>query len=190
MPSEDERTAVRADFARLIVAVARDKDKSAFAQLFDQFAPRVKTLMLRMGAPRDRAEELAQETLLAVWHKAQLFDPQGASASGWIFRIARNLRIDSLRRDRRLNALNLDPTDGPSDTAQPDQIVSDHQSESHVRAAVAKLSKEQLQVVTLSFFEDRPHAEISELLQLPLGTVKSRIRLAMKRLRELLDDIE
>jgi RNA polymerase sigma-70 factor, ECF subfamily len=186
MPSEYERTATPTDFAGLIVAIARDKDRSAFAELFEHFAPRVKTLMLRMGASRDRAEELAQETLLTVWNKAQLFDPKGASASGWIFRIARNLRIDGLRRDRRLDALNLDPTDDHSEVRQPDRIVSAMQSETRVRSAVSNLNPEQLQVITLSFFEDRPHAEISEFLQLPLGTVKSRILLGMNKLRQAL----
>jgi RNA polymerase sigma-70 factor, ECF subfamily len=189
MPSDDKPIALQEDFAALIATISRDRDRMAFAQLFAHFAPRVKTLMLRIGAPRDRAEELAQETLLTVWHKAHLFDPRGASASGWIFRIARNLRIDGLRRDQRLNAMALDAFDTHLDTRQPDGIVSEIQLEGRVRSAVAMLSREQIQVITLSFFEDRPHAEIAERLELPLGTVKSRIRLAMKRLRDLLDDI-
>lgn len=189
MPSNDKPIALQEDFAALMAAISRDRDRTAFAQLFAHFAPRVKTLMLRMGAPRDRAEELAQETLLTVWHKAHLFDPQGASASGWIFRIARNLRIDGLRRDQRLNAMNLDAFDTHLESRQPDGIVSAIQLEGRVRSAVAMLSREQTEVITLSFFEDRPHAEIAERLELPLGTVKSRIRLAMKRLRDLLDDI-
>jgi RNA polymerase sigma-70 factor (ECF subfamily) len=177
------------DFAGLIAAVARDRDRTAFAGLFRHFAPRVKTLMLRLGASAEQADELAQEALLTVWHKAHLFDPQGASASGWIFRIARNLRIDAVRRARRLDAIGSDPTNDPADVAQPDGIVAASQLQAHVRSAIGKLSPEQLHVITLSFLESRPHAEIAERLQLPLGTVKSRLRLAMKRLRELLEEV-
>ena len=177
------------NFAGLIAAVARDRDRTAFAELFRHFAPRIKTLMLRLGAPPDQADELAQEALLTVWHKAHLFDPQGASASGWIFRIARNLRIDFLRRARRLDAIGTDPTNDPAEIDQPDSIVTAGQLGGRVRSAIGKLSPEQLHVITLSFLEGRPHAEIAQRLQLPLGTVKSRLRLAVKRLRELLHEV-
>jgi RNA polymerase sigma-70 factor, ECF subfamily len=186
---KNQAMAVAGDFAGLIDAVARARDRGAFVLLYRQFAPRVKTLMLRMGATPEQADELAQECLLGVWRKAHLFDPSGGSASGWIFRIARNLRIDALRRSRRAEALveDIDMT-GP-EVQLPDSIVAAAQIGHRVRAAVARLTPEQLTVVTLSFIESRPHAEIAETLQLPLGTVKSRIRLAMKRLRELLDEV-
>ena len=189
MPSDYEQVPGPATFAELIEAVARDRDRTAFAELFRQFAPRVKTLMLRLGAPPEQADELAQEAMLTVWNKAHLFNPQGASASGWIFRIARNLRIDGLRRARLLEAINPDPTNLPVEVEQPDGIVAATQLEGRLRLAISKLSPEQLQVITLSFLESRPHAEIADRLQLPLGTVKSRLRLAMKRLRDFLDEV-
>jgi RNA polymerase sigma-70 factor, ECF subfamily len=173
-----------ADFAKLIVAIARNDDRDAFAQLFEHFAPRVKTLMLRLGASPVRAEELAQDALLTVWTKARLFDPRGSSASGWIYRIAKNLHIDSVRRDRRLSAI---PREDLSPVDQPDSIYAAREDEALIRSALAQLSEDQKRILTLSFFDEKPHAEIAKELQLPLGTVKSRIRLGMQRLRALLD---
>ena len=186
---DDSQSLHRADgHAALIVAVAGARDRAAFAALFRHFAPRIKSMMLRSGAPAEQAEVLTQEAMLTVWRKAGLFDPRGASASGWIFRIAQNLRIDALRHTRREKAIDFsEPVDDPG--APPDAVVDAGQVEAHVRRAIRELSPEQLQVVVLSFFESRPHAEIAALLQLPLGTVKSRLRLAFKRLRALLDEV-
>ena len=117
-----------------------------------------------------------------------MFDPAGASASGWIYRIAKNLYVDDLRRDRRSAAANAAAPILNDDVPQPDSIVSVRHMEVRVRTAIAALSAEQLRVITLSFFEEKPHAEIAKELSIPLGTVKSRVRLAMQRLRDLLDD--
>lgn len=190
MPDDRDYAAVSTDFALLIEAIALRRDRDAFTQLFEFFAPRVKSLMIRSGSVPAQAEELAHDTLLAVWHKAHLFDPAGASASGWIYKIARNLRIDAIRRERRDALIVVDRSDVPEESAQPLNIVVSREEESRVRAAVALLSEEQQKVIALSFFEDRPHAEISRLLSLPLGTVKSRLRLATKRLRDVLDDFD
>lgn len=178
----------RPDFARLIVAAGR-KDRDAFATLFQYFAPRIKTMMMRSGLPDQRAEDIAQDTMLAVWHKAHLFDPAGAGPSAWIYTIARNLRIDRLRREQREKRLEGDVAAG-SDAEQtlPDSQLVTGQSEEHVRLGLAKLSEEQKTVVTLSFFENKPHSEIAQTLGIPLGTVKSRLRLAIKRLRTLLEE--
>jgi RNA polymerase sigma-70 factor (ECF subfamily) len=184
--SHDKERGAEPQFPALIVAIARDQDRAAFARLFQHFAPRIKTLMMQLGAPAVRAEELAQDTMLSVWRKASLFDPAGASASGWIYRIAKNLHIDALRRDRRLAAIPGDEEN--AGVPQPDATLSARETEEQVRAAIAQLSPEQLRVITLSFFEDKPHAEIAKELGIPLGTVKSRLRLAMQRLRDLLDN--
>lgn len=183
--SYDKRGDPRTEFSDLIVAIARDRDREAFARLFAYFAPRIKTLMMQFGAPPARAEEIAQDAMMAVWSKARLFDPAGASASGWIFRIAKNLHLDAIRRDQRFAAIPIDAD--PDDVALPDAILTLQDTEGRVRAAIAKLSPEQVRVITLSFFEDKPHAEIAKELNIPLGTVKSRVRLAMQRLRVLLD---
>ena len=176
------------DFADLILAIAARGDRGAFAALFSHFAPRVKSYMLRLGAEPLLAEELAQETLLAVWRKAAAFDPSKAAASTWIFTIARNLRIDVARRGRNAEVVE-DPSDLPDAERRPDELLFAVQSESRVREALLTLPLEQAEVVRLSFFSDKPHSEIAAELDLPLGTVKSRLRLAMARLRELLGDL-
>jgi RNA polymerase sigma-70 factor (ECF subfamily) len=188
MPRKQDPLALATDYGELVVAIATRQDRAAFVTLFEHFAPRVKSLMLRLGAPAAQAEELAQDTMLAIWHKAHLFDPSGGSASGWIFRIARNLRIDSARRDQRLAAIGFDPGDEADQAHDPDSMASAVRLHDRVRSALGALSQEQLQVITMSLFEGRSHGEIAERLKLPLGTVKSRLRLAMKRLRQLLDD--
>jgi RNA polymerase sigma-70 factor (ECF subfamily) len=175
-------------FADMIGAIAAHADRAAFAALFGHFAPRVKSYMLRLGAPPLQAEELAQETLLTVWRKAAAFDRTKAAPSTWIFTIARNLRIDAARRERRGEPVE-DPSDEPDAEPGPDAVLAAAQSEGRIRQALAKLPPEQADVVRLSFFSDKPHAEIAAQLQLPLGTVKSRLRLAMGRLRDLLGDL-
>jgi RNA polymerase sigma-70 factor (ECF subfamily) len=169
-----------------IVSVGRRRDREAFAELFRHFAPRVKSYLMRLGAASEVAEELAQETLLTVWRRAEAYDPSKAAASTWIFTIARNLRIDRARRENR-----PPPEEDPSDvlpTPAPDQILSATQDEARVTRALSILSEDQARVVNLAFFAGKPHSEIAEDLGLPLGTVKSRLRLAMARLRTVLED--
>jgi RNA polymerase sigma-70 factor (ECF subfamily) len=178
----------RVEFARLIVAIGR-KDRDAFAVVFEHLAPRIKTMMLRAGLPDPRAEDLAQDTMLAVWHKAHLFDPAGAGPSAWIYTIARNLRIDALRREQRAQQTEGEAIQQPEvEQPLPDAQLASSEAEAKVRAGLASLNEEQLKVVTLSFFENMPHPEIAQALGIPLGTVKSRLRLAMKRLRTLLGE--
>jgi RNA polymerase sigma-70 factor (ECF subfamily) len=182
-----------ARFDGMIVAIATRRDSEAFAELFAYFAPRIKTFMLRSGASAQVAEEVAQEALLTVWRKADLYDPASSGAATWIFAIARNLRIDVHRRERGWRRSH-DEEDVEAefrvDEGQlPDQQAALAQSQVRVRRALERLSDEQARVVELSFFDEKAHAEIARDLGLPLGTVKSRLRLAMARLRELLRDL-
>lgn len=181
-----------ARWAALIGAVARDRDRDAFAALFTHFAPRIKTFMRRSGASEQHADELAQEALMAVWSKAGLFDPNSVGASAWIFTIARNLRIDALRREKRTRTTDTDDIDLEflvDDRPSPDAGLAAAQTELRVRNAMAVLPNDQLRVIELSFFDEKAHADIAKSLGIPLGTVKSRLRLAMNRLRSLLDDL-
>jgi len=171
----------------LILAVARHRDRDAFAALFEYFAPRLKSYLIRMGAPAAQAEELAQEAMVSVWRKAALFDPERASAATWIFRIARNLRFDAARRDQLLASFEPGLDDAPEAPQTPEAAELERQRDERVRTALSNLSPEQLQVLRLSFFQDRPHTEIADELDLPLGTVKSRIRLALQKLRAALE---
>ena len=155
-------------------------DRAAFQVLFLHFGPRLKSYLMKLGAPPGMAEELAQEAMLMVWRKARLFDPAKASAATWIFTIARNLRIDAHRR-ARMPALDVAETMDPGIAA--DDGMEIQESERRLRAALAELPPEQAEIVALSFFSDQPHSQIADALGIPLGTVKSRLRLAMIRLR-------
>jgi RNA polymerase sigma factor (sigma-70 family) len=158
--------------------------------LFEHFAPRVKGFLVKTGMNADAAEEIAQNTLLTVWRKAAQFDPASAGAAAWIFTIARNLRIDSARQAARQAkaAVSADRDETPEVAESPETMMTRRDDASRVAAALLRLSEEQSTVVRMSFIEERPHGEIAESLGIPLGTVKSRIRLAMARLRDFLDD--
>jgi RNA polymerase sigma-70 factor (ECF subfamily) len=177
------------DTAALIVAIARDRDRDAFATLFAHYAPRLKGYMQRLGASSDFAEEIAQDTMLTVWRKAALFDPARAAPAAWIFTILRNRRIDVLRR-ARLALIEIDPTDEQTPPPTADGMLDAAERVARLRVALATLPSEQADVVRLSFFDERPHAEIERVLGIPLGTVKSRLRLAMARLRHILEGDE
>jgi RNA polymerase sigma-70 factor, ECF subfamily len=176
----------------LIRAIATDQDRAAFTRLFDYFGPRVKSFMLRSGVAAAAAEELAQETMLTLWRKADLFEPATAGAAAWIFTIARNLRIDAHRREQRggqTMVSDIDVEFQVDQSPRPDAVIVATEVEARVRAALTELSAEQTRVIELSFFEEKSHAEIAQILGIPLGTVKSRLRLAMKRLRDLLGEL-
>jgi RNA polymerase sigma-70 factor (ECF subfamily) len=185
---EEGDTAKAAEPAQLIGAIAQRHDRSAFAALFDFYAPRLKTMLMRTGEGADGAEDIAQETMLAVWRKAAQYDPNRASASAWIYAIARNLRVDRLRQDQRAKAFALYEAAEAQETEGPDVPLNAAELERRVRSAMQALPDEQAEVVKLSFFEGRAHGDIAQLLRLPLGTVKSRLRLAMARLRNRLGD--
>jgi RNA polymerase sigma factor (sigma-70 family) len=172
----------------LVVAVGQARDKAAFRDLFDHFAPRVKGYLMRLGARNALAEDLAQEAMLTVWRKAGLFDPQKASASTWIFTIARNLRIDAIRRERRPELDPEDPALQPEGERPVDETLDRAKAEDRLHAALSDLPRDQSQIIELSFLAEKPHSLIASELGLPLGTVKSRIRLAMARLRLALGD--
>jgi RNA polymerase sigma-70 factor (ECF subfamily) len=172
-----------ADDVALVLAVATSRDRAAFVALFGRFAPRLKSWYLRTGSPAGEAEDLAQETMLAVWRKAEGYDPARAGAATWIFTIARNLRIDAVRRMPRQALDPEDPSLVPGAPASPESGLQAAELEDRLRAALNALPSGQADVIRLSFFEDRPHAEIERVLGIPLGTVKSRLRLAMNRLR-------
>lgn len=183
----DTNRVTGAALSAMIVAIARGRDRAAFADLFEHFAPRVKSYMMRLGAPTESAEELAQETLLIVWRRAEAYDPAKAAASTWVFAIARNLRIDVARRANRAPPRD-DPAFEISAPPAPDSAYSAIEDQSRISDAIATLPAEQARVIGLSFFSDKPHSEIAAELNLPLGTVKSRLRLAMSRLRALLEE--
>lgn len=171
-------------FETLLCEVGQDKNKESFVSLFQHFAPRIKSFLIKGGADENSADELAQETMLSVWDKAKSYDPKKAAASTWIFTIARNKRIDALRKIKGYH-VDLDDLPVLEDTAgfTPAQDMNRTQESENIIAAMSELPKEQSELIQKSFFEDKSHSEISEETGIPLGTVKSRIRLALDRLR-------
>ena len=187
MPTEEQINA-------WIRAVAEAGDRPAFAALFRHYAPRIKGFLVRGGADEALADELAQETLVTMWRRAATFDPSRAQLSTWLFTIARNLRIDHYRNGRIVPVEapdDWDPEQQPADAhLGPDELLDAVKRERGVQRALAALPPEQALVLRLSFFEEEPHARIAEKLGIPLGTVKSRIRLAVAQLRRLLQGYE
>ncbi len=168
-------------WAELVKRVADTQDAQAFTKLFEHFAPRVKAFLMKSGADPTTAEECAQDVMATVWHKAGQFDPTRASAATWIFTIARNRRIDMLRRDRR-----PEPEDLPwGPDAEPDQldVLALQQETDKLAQAMNALPEKQRKMIESAYFGDLSHNEIADQTGLPLGTIKSRIRLALERLR-------
>jgi RNA polymerase sigma-70 factor (ECF subfamily) len=169
------------DWAGLLVRVRDHQDRAAFAALFRHFAPRVKAFLMKSGAGAALAEECAQDVMATLWQKAHLFDPARASVATWVYTIARNRRIDALRKARR-----PEPEDLPwGPEPEPDQaeVYEAQQETDRLGAALAQLPDKQRALIERAYFGDLSHTEIAAETGLPLGTIKSRIRLALERLR-------
>lgn len=175
--------------AALLRRIAVHRDRTAFSNLFDAYGPRVKAFMMRKGATAEQAEDLVQETMISVWTKAALYVPERGSVATWVFTIARNLRIDRLRREKSAQFTDIDDYDAESDEIAPDDALGRFQEDSHVAKALAQIPAEQRELLVLSYVEDLPQSEIAARLKIPLGTVKSRMRLAYRRMRKLLETI-
>ena len=164
-----------------IVAIAQSQSRPAFAAVFHLFGPKLKTYLIRKGVTGMVAEDLVQEVMLLVWTKARQFDPSRASASAWVYAIARNRRVDLFRRERSSRDIWLEPA--PEGESSPEEQLDVAQTEMRLRGALSELPRDQAELVRLSFYDERSHAEIANRLRLPLGTVKSRLRRAAAQLR-------
>lgn len=167
-------------------AIAERQDKAAFSSLFAHYAPRLKGYMMRHGADAATAEEIVQEAMTTVWRKAALYSPDKGNPATWIFTIARNLRIDRVRRERVFQPLPEGHEEEVSDDEPADDAVVRQERYVALQQALTTLPPEQLEIVTLSYMDGLSHSEVADRLELPLGTVKSRMRLAYARLRPLL----
>lgn len=172
----------------LLEAVGRDGDIESFETLFRYYGPRVKAYMARLTRDPNVAEEMMQEVMITVWNKAGQFEATRGNAGTWIFTIARNLRIDAYRKSRRPDFDVNDPAFVPDDAKSAENAMAERQDADRLKKAMKELPQEQIQLLTLSFFDDCSHSTIANKLNLPLGTVKSRIRLAFARLRAALED--
>lgn len=180
-PTERDR------LADCVEQIAHARSRPAFSELFEHFAPRIKSYLIRLGSEASSAEEIMQEVMLNVWRKAEQYDRRQASVSTWIFRIARNRRIDMLRRTNKPELDAEDPMLQPAEVEAPDITVNRVQLEVKVREVIETLPEEQLILLKAAFYEGLSHSEIAKAYGLPLGTVKSRIRLAFMRLRGSLE---
>ena len=170
--------------ASLVRAIAVERDRGAFAELFDRYAPRVRFFAMKMGADGAAADEVVQEAMLAVWRKADTFDPSKASFSTWLYTVARNKRITMLRKTPAPAVDPEDPAFEPCADANQDEVIEHSENQERLETAISQLPVDQARIVRMSFFEGKAHQEISSELNLPLGTVKSRSRLALVKLRK------
>lgn len=171
-----------------MIAVRDHRDRSAFAALFDYFGPRLKGFIMRSGVTSHQAEEIVQDVMLTIWRKAAMFDPHRAQVSAWIYQIARNRQIDIARKESRPVPEELKEEPG----AEPDasQILAMDQEARQLKQALAKLSPEQSEIIEKAYLGELTHQEISAQTGIPLGTIKSRIRLGLERLRHELKDLK
>ena len=168
--------------------IASSQDKTAFTALFDFFAPRLNHYLCRLGADAQLAEDIVQETMTRLWHKAALFDPKKSSLSTWLFRIARNRYIDIMRQRKEHVSDDVLETHEDEATSSPELHTIQQQNIQAIQAALKDLPDAQMELIQLAFFGDYSHAAIAEKTGLPLGTIKSRIRLAFKKLRTTLEE--
>lgn len=170
-----------------MIAVRDSRDRAAFVNLFDYFAPRIKGFIMRSGMGASQAEEVVQEVMLTVWRKAEQFDPARAQVSAWIYQIARNRHIDVIRKENRPipEELTLDPETEPDAS----QLIAIEQESEKLKQALARLKPDQRKIIEQAYLGELTHQEISAQTGLPLGTIKSRIRLGIEKLRHDLKDL-
>ncbi|MGR3839776.1 MAG: sigma-70 family RNA polymerase sigma factor [Cognatishimia sp.] len=188
--SSSESKGVRdtySDQTQWMLAVRDQRDKAAFSRLFDHYAPRLKGFVMRSGTGNAQAEEIVQDVMLTVWRKAHLFDPHRAQVSSWIYQVARNRQIDVIRRDSRPIPEELNTPESTDEDAP--QIIALDQEAQVLRQALARLKPGQREMLEKAYLGDLTHAEIKAQTGLPLGTIKSRIRLGLEKLRHELKDL-
>lgn len=174
----------------LISRIATSRDREAFAELFAYFGPRIKAIMMKGGADAALAEDLAQDVMMTVWRKVNLYAPERGTVSTWIFTIARNARIDRLRKGSSQPYEDIDDMELVSDAPNAEDETLAGQQAVRVRSALDELPNEQREVIELAYLHDVSQSEIASRLSLPLGTVKSRLRLAYAKLRTELKDVQ
>ena len=175
------------DLTLCVQLIGKNQDKLAFNNIFRYFAPRLKSFLVKAGSTDSQAEEVIQEVMIAVWTKSATYDSNKSSVSTWIYTIARNKRIDKIRKEKRHYLSESDEgLEIPVDSTQEKEIFSAQVSNS-LKKYMSNLPEEQSKLLKLSYFYNKTHADISSELKIPLGTVKSRIRLALTKMRHLVE---
>lgn len=174
-----------------LIRIARQRDLDAFRELYGLYGRRINSFMVRRGATPAMADELTQETFLAVWQKAQYYDVGRGDEAGWIFSIARNLHIDQIRRQKVWQEVAVQlPVQ--SEASEPELALTEvlaAERDSRVLKAIQTLPMDQADVIRLAFVDGLSHGQIAARIGIPVGTIKSRLRLAYAKLREQLDDL-
>lgn len=184
-----DRKAAYSEQTIWMLAIRDQRDKAAFAKLFDHYAARLKGFVMRAGAPKAQAEDIVQEVMLTVWRKAHLFDPERAQVSSWIYQIARNRQIDVIRKEARPVPEALVNDTENDDEPDAGQVIAIEQESDKLRQALEKLAPAQREMIERAYLGELTHTEIRDATGLPLGTIKSRIRLGLERLRHELKDL-
>jgi len=182
--SSGEIQARDADYwAAQMESVSRRRDRDCFMRIYDHFAPRVRLYLRGIGSPDEVAEELAQEALLRLWQRATLYDAARSSLSTWLFRIARNLHIDRVRREPCWVPVDDEPGWPDNDDAGGFSSAESHAEQVDLQHRIERLPAVQARLIRMSYFEAKSHQEIADELGMPLGTVKSSLRRAFQRLQ-------
>ena len=189
LPNDDSPERLAQMHRTLITRIAGNRDREAYRALFVHFGPRVKALMLKAGADHAQADDLVQDVMMTVWRKAELYTPERGAVSTWIYTIARNARIDRLRRNSSRAYEDLEGMELPSDDPSGEDVAFASQQAERVGQALAELPDEQKQIIELAYVHDMPQIEIAGTLAIPLGTVKSRMRLAYGKLKVKLEEM-
>ena len=188
-PNDDPPERLAQMHRSLIARIAGNRDREAYRALFVHFGPRVKALMLKAGADHAQADDLVQDVMMTVWRKAELYTPERGAVSTWIYTIARNARIDRLRRNSSRAYEDLEGMELPSDDPSSEDVAFASQRAERVGQALAELPDDQKQIIELAYVHDMPQIEIAGTLAIPLGTVKSRMRLAYGKLKVKLEEM-
>lgn len=172
---------LEADWSLIMTRIATERDRQAFTQVYDGFAVQLKSFLLSRGANNALAEDLLQACLLQVWEKAHLYNPNAGNLSTWLYRIVRNRYIDHIRKSKASDR--LAPPEWPTEI---EELNHDDEDPQLVKEAIKKLPGRQAQILYMSFYQGKTHSEIAAELELPLGSVKSSLRLAFEKLRRIL----
>lgn len=178
-----------AEHHMLLERVAKERDKEAFEQLFCHFAPRIKALMMKQMADADAAEDFMQETMFTVWTKADQFSRYRGSVAAWIFTIARNKRIDNFRKQGSKHYSDIDDYELTDESPGSEEMLLSAERDKLVAQASEALPEEQREIIKMSYGRELTQSEIAERLSIPLGTVKSRMRLAYKKIKVAVEDV-
>src|SRR5210317_676752 len=177
------------EWSQCLRAIAKHRDRGAFARFFKQFAPLIKAFALSGSTlSANHADELVQEVMLKVWQKADGFNPEKAAASTWIYTIARNCRTDMFRRLQKFDTpLAADDLSIELEEEEPFAVLHSRRGSDRVRDLMGQLPPDQAQILAKVYMEGKSHSEAALELDLPLGTVKSRVRLAIQKLQVQMD---